>query len=365
MYSHSCLSFRHRPQLRNSLNGVSRGPYFALNWPVHRNFYLITLLLSLVPGLAKADCAGSGSDVLGQSATAMIDDVRYRLIPEIMKLKDGDVLPAEVYQNYDSRLIGASLVARYHQSDEVDGNSDKPEFDFEKNTLLQLEFNPELIKGIQQNGFLNLHQIPRSVRCPDSDLCNSYVGFRTHLENSIFKIVLDPSYEAEKGHPVDSLFPKYSFLGFDKDTDGQKNSNFTGAYGSAVAVFKDDVKGRTTFTPGDSVVTHGKDFHTLMYRSPEKLSRNDGLYWEAQIWGTLGLSDVKYFLFPCPLSSPSEATDLEAMKKTGIPIYCKKTGDNSHFEKGAVLYKGNSALVSKPEPLKGNSNEKLKVGGAE
>lgn len=222
---------------------------------MRRGFAL--LILSAFPLLAvsaQADCLPD-SNVLGKDITVLIENVKYHVIPEVMRLKDGDSLPKDLYDRYDSRLIAASLVARYHRADEKDGNSKNPEFDFQKNSLIEMEFDSKLVDSIQEHGFLNAHQVQKTwVGDASSVDGGNYRNTRALLESGFLKVQLNgDAFQADVNNPASTLLPKYSLLSFNKDPDGEKHLALLGqgGYGTAVAVFNDEIKNRTTMTPGD------------------------------------------------------------------------------------------------------------------
>lgn len=94
--------------------------------------------------------------------TVQIKGERYTLIPEILDLENGAAVPQELYERFDSRLIGASLISRLHSSRESNANVSDPETNFWKETKIQMRFDPQFIESIKKNGFLNLHQVGHS-----------------------------------------------------------------------------------------------------------------------------------------------------------------------------------------------------------
>lgn len=290
--------------------------------------------------------------VLASTSTAMIDGTLYHLIPEIMSLPDNATVPADVYTKYSPDLIAASLVARLHNADESKDNAEHPVYDYKADTMIQMKFNASNIGPIKKtDGFLNQHQIDHS----DGDL---EPGRRAEIENTLIRMRLESNYKTGIKNPVNDVRPKYSFLTFQKDTNGQQRGHFSRQYGNVVAVFKDEIKDRATFTAVDSLdgdmdsngnIVYGRvAAHTFDYRSTQRLNKipdpnqDGGDYWEAQMWGNVSLHDVNYFLIDCPGDAPVQAASLTQLKATGIPIYkCEFVKDYSHFEKGALVSAGN------------------------
>lgn len=326
-------------------------------------------ILSLVSISSTAYTAGEAKDAFGNEnwkvssavissdskPTAIIEEQAYYLIPEILDMRDRETVPSEIYIKYDSRLIAASLVYRLHESREQQDNAFAPETDFKTRTVIQMRFPPELISSIAQKGFLNQHQLEHAR----GDVRR--LG-RAQTEDRMIGVRLENDYVESFENPVNFVRPKYAFLGFDRDANGEQHSAMENSrYGGAVAVFKDDVKNRATFAPQDTLGTSGRSTRTFNYRSTERLALVDS-FWEAQIWGKLTLSDVAYLLIDCPNEPKTPDTMLNSIKATGLPIYkCEYAKDHSHIERGKRIYKGNVSALPTSASIEGTDTSKLRV----
>jgi hypothetical protein len=149
-------------------------------------------------------------------------------------------------------------------------------------------------------------------------------------------------------------------------------------YGNVIAVFKDEVKNRTTFTPVDSLNgNYGLDdrigagrvqAYTFKYRSNTPLPKtpdptDDRLdYWEAQVWGKLSVRDVSYFLVSCPGDEAIADDAFESLKSTGVPIYqCEFVDDHSHFEKGNQIFPGDRSALPPRTPESGTLTSRYSI----
>jgi hypothetical protein len=185
---------------------------------------------------------------------------------------------------------------------------------------------------------------------------------------------LEYSYQGGMDNPINQVRPKYAFLAFQRDTNGQQNEHLDRVYGNVVAVFKNEVKDRTTFTPVDSLngnfdasgnLGSGKvPAYTFKYRANAPLSKipdptdANTDYWEAQVWGKLGVRDVSYFLVGCPGDEAIGKDAFESLKSTGVPIYqCAFVDDHSHFEKGDQIFPGDRAALPPRTAERGTRTE--------
>ncbi len=301
-------------------------------------------------GAESSECL-KGSGILASTSTAMISGTLYHLVPEILDLKDGQTVPADVYRKYSPDLIAASLVERYHDVNEATANAAKPAFDYEADSEVELKFSDSIIGLIMHGGFLNQHQYAASGGLYDPTA-------RAQLEDSLMGVHLEPSYVDGIGNPVNSVRPKYAFLAFDRDSDGQHHDEFSHDYGDVVAVFNDEVKDRMTFTPVDSLIAKNHlgsvTPYTVQYRSTHPIqkitvAKNFGDYWEAQVWGDLGMSDVRYFLVNCPGDQPIPNASLDVLESLNLPIYdCRNADDASHLGRGGLIFAGSPKLAPRP-----------------
>jgi hypothetical protein len=67
----------------------------------------------------------------------------------VLKLSDGQSIPKSLLEKYSTPVIGQSIVARFHQRYEAEDNESKPDFDFWKNTEIEMAFSDVYISAIQ------------------------------------------------------------------------------------------------------------------------------------------------------------------------------------------------------------------------
>jgi hypothetical protein len=310
-----------------------------------------------------------GTGVLASTDTAMIEGTLYHLVPEILKLRDKETVPADVYTKYSPELVAASLVRRLHNVNEATANVEHPVYDYESDAIIQMKFHSSTFEAIAKGkgGFLNQHEINHSGGLLDQ-------GRRASIENSLIDVRLEPTYHYGRTNPVNTVRPKYAFLSFEKNATGQQRNDFSRQYGNVVAVMKNEIKDRATFTAVDSLdgdmdssdnIDYGRiRAYSFKYRSATPIAKiydpNGEKYWESQMWGPLTFSDVDYFLVNCPGDTPVSAASLVSMKKAGLPIYkCDFVPDHSHFQKGEQLYAGDPRLAPKPRPQSGTDTSKF------
>ena len=299
-------------------------------------------------------------------ATASIGGVSYHLIPEVLRLKDGQAVPSDVYTRYSSALIGASIVQRLHLSRETDANEAAPAYDYRADAIIQMKINDVNFDSMAKSGFLNQHKIQSSS--------GAYTpNTRGAVEDNLLHTTLEADYVTGIANPVNFIRPKYAFLAFPKDSDGQQHSNFLRQYGNVVLVFNEEIKDRSTFTAADSLdkdtdgngdVDSGIVARTFFFRSKHQLKKvkdpAGGNYWETQIYGELQMSDVSYALVGCPGDTRLGSGSLDRLKKIGLPIYqCTFVKDHSHFAKGAQVFAGDPSAAPTPRPQSGSDTAAL------
>ena len=251
---------------------------------------------------------------------AVIDGESRPLIPYFLNLRDGDWLPDHVIEPYDSRIVAASLVRRLEK--EENALAQNPDYDYYQDSKIQMAFWERLIEPIANGCFKNQHQTHTSG--------GMYDGYgRASLENRMIRVKLEPSYNDAPANPVDNIRPKYAYLGLQKPKPSLI-TRFDPIYGNIIAVFKDEVKDRTTFTPGDSLVVDASETRTLHYRSTIPLQLQ-AVYWEAQVWGELCVRDVDYFLVNCRNLSDVSTGAIERLKALHKPIYKCMVGQQDRF----------------------------------
>lgn len=231
-------------------------------------------------------------------------------IPEIMDLKKNSGLPQAVLEQYDTNTIAESLV-EWVRADREKVPKRPVIYDFNKQSRIVIAFNLKNLESIQEKCFLNQHQTGTS---------NAYLGKdRLIQENKMLGLKLTLS-EKEK-----ELLPKYAYLFLDGAPESlEKDNAIVPDYGGVFAKINDRVKKRATFTSGDSLVIQAKPSDLMSFSYPlykeNQIKRNYTAYWETQIWGSLCMEDVDYFLIGCTVAFPDD--QIERLKKvTGKPVY--------------------------------------------
>ncbi len=258
---------------------------------------------------------------LPAKATASLQSLQKKLLSEILALQDGAAIPFELYQKYDSRVIGASIVARIQKRNDS-APAQKPDYDFWKDTQIQMAFEEKYFDSIQKNCFLNQHQVGTS-----KGILNP--KHRARQESSMAGLELETPYQPDRENPVHRVRPKYAFLGIQSPRSAMSQS-LINQYGNVIAVFKDEVKSRSTFTPGDSLEIGAEitDTHSFHFRSDQALAQRHR-YYETQIWGEVCLQDVAHFLVGCDSDRPVTPETRKKLQATGIPVHkCVVTDAN-------------------------------------
>ncbi len=231
-------------------------------------------------------------------------------IAEVLELKNKATIPQAILEQYDTDTIAESLVAWVkNDREKKEKKNATPIYDFKKQSRIVIAFNLKNLESIQEKCFLNQHQTGTS---------NAYLGKdRLIQENKMLGLTLGTT-EKEK-----EILPKYAYLFIDGSPMEKDNAIVTD-YGGVFAKINDRVKERSTFTSGDSLVIRAmpKDLMTFDYKlyKEGQIKRNYTAYWEAQIWGSLCMDDVDYFLIGCTVKFPED--QIERLKKvTGKPVY--------------------------------------------
>ena len=219
----------------------------------------------------------------------------------------------------------------------------------ENGSALLYFFPTEALSGILKNGILNQHQTGHSIQGGANNKKR-----RAQLEDSIIEI--ESKYNPSKSNPNHYLRPKSVILdpsGVRPDlkkmveTNGMNDGR---QYGDFIAILKDEVKSRTTWSAGDSYAPS----HTSSWQAPPIQSMRENLYevkeprgyFEAQVWGELDLRDIKEFWIP---ESTSLQT-IERLKTTGLPLYTYTAGEKhivySHLKRSKLIYPGDQEKIN-------------------
>jgi hypothetical protein len=274
-----------------------------------------------------------------QKIERQIANTTFVEIPEIAEIEDHQIIPPHLYEKYDGLQLAKSVIGRIRER-ELKPNCQS--FDYRNNSIIQMRFSAAHIASLPTSGFLNVHQIrnqsiQKQENARQRDLVESSLA-RVRFENLPY--VYQPDKESN------FLRPKYAYMGFRQDFGYNKSSDFFD-YGNVVAVFKDEVKDRATFSVTDSLahwasqgVVHNYSFD---YCETAELRRT-GPYWETQIFGPLTLDDVEYFMVNCPhterLVNKNQISQLKGLKNNfgkSLEVFACASRDGSHMVKGSRL----------------------------
>jgi hypothetical protein len=282
---------------------------------VRQELQLINLLLFFA---IFSSCASSRTNFKRSVAS---DPTQVQLIPEILNLKNHKV-SKDVFEQNDSRTIGKNLILRTQNEESKDVPAKNPIYDFYNDTSIKMFFPQGYTSSILSEGFLNAWQ--------------THHGNQWVTEDNFIDMTF-PRFQYQKNTPIDEALkvePKYAYLSMDVERPGIWKTHLDTRYGEVVAVFKNVVKSRTTFTPGNSALRIHEDYrsvvpiHTLSYKTDKNFPEPDtsdpvmNTHWEAQIWGELTIDDVDYFMVNCPFNNKTVDPDnLKLLEDTRIPVY--------------------------------------------
>jgi hypothetical protein len=211
-------------------------------------------------------------------------------------------------------------------------------------SYLLLGFEFRNLFSILDRGFLNQHNrdtLPQDQFFPEGRLKIESIISRVNWVNINETSNIDQQ-------TLISILPKYAHAVFEGDQTDIKH------WGEVYAILKPEVKTRSTWTPFDSANLEEYWNSTSIEAVSERLLSNGFVntfasvkrihintsviarnYKEAQIWGSLTLSDVAYFVFPSkPLGAPEwfiPFQDLAVQKllRSGIDVYVYDSTDNN------------------------------------
>jgi hypothetical protein len=166
----------------------------------------------------------------------------------------------------------------------------------------------------------------------ESDL----TGIKTEVAYNVSGNFLENEY-------INPIRPKYAFFG-DKNASGRLIPAYSD-YGDVIAVLKNEVKKRSTWTQGDSLNLKyyfkkniNEFVHTFYDNTANNLVRF-GNYYETQIWGPVTLNDVDHLLVGCFGNKPDH-NFYAALKQFSIPIKVLSCRKMIHYEAAAYLEDG-------------------------
>ncbi len=274
--------------------------------------------------------------VLSVSLGLFIGPTSFSAVPEILSLPQDAVVPHAIYGKYSVDAIATALVQRLHRL--VDGRTDgAPFFDFMGKTKITIAFDSKNLNSIMTGCFKNQHQTGTSRGMLAQ-------ATRASVEDHLLKLRLEDSYQSSPASIPNQIRPKYSYLSFQDFKAGMDSNTYLDRYGNTVALIKDEVKERSTFTPDDSLVvddgTEGNTVRTFFLLEKPPLG-NEERYWEVQIWGTLCSQHVEAWLVNCPTSGTKKlqtpASAIAELKATGIPVHQCEKNEFGFWKKGDEL----------------------------
>lgn len=279
--------------------------------------FLLLFLLSISYGFSKDDCPEelNLADKLTDHVSTSVTGFKHR----------GYISPEEL-RTLSSKEIGEKIVERIAaQCDHVRGGETGKTMGEESDIMM---FVPAgVIEGIEQYGFQNQHVTRTTNGCD----CRED---RYKAEGDLSGIMIGYGPKAKE------VLPKYTALSVNKK--GISYGGNASQYGDTIFMFKETVKKRTTWTEQDSLMNTpyrgSKVVNTLGFKdkADEPMKCNGG-YCEAQIWGSLDLSDVDYVMIMPGAEIP------EVLKRNNIPVYYRvdANGENTGgFKKGEVAFSG-------------------------
>lgn len=301
------------------------------------------LLVALVLATAQPGCKprrdhDSSSDVLAYSQAEVSSKFGVKLIPEVVRMPSGSPIPASILDNYDDRTIAESMIFRLHANyDDIRPGYRIGNQRWLDESILGMRFPDNLIDKIAAAGFLNQHQTKTTGGSTRLDL-------RLKCEQVLLDLALESTTGAGK-----LILPKYSWLSLNNDVALGEKYNDAAQYGNWIAVFRKEVKLRSTLTYDDSLnkVVDGSFRHDNRRTYQSTFYTTDayaikGAYLEAQIWGSVDFSDVERFLID-QSSAPASLT------RYGIPVSTysvQKDADRYNIVIGRTLYAGDPAKLA-------------------
>jgi hypothetical protein len=303
-----------------------------------RNLSKVFLILFSVLFLYQANVGASAencSRIFSKTTNTLFSPISSRLDESIASLTQNSSIPSDYYRIYDVNNIAKAIIKR------VSAEEQKYTKEFESDPKLDLIHESDIIlffwatdlESIVTKGFLNQHETKKS---------NGYYNptFRQDAEDHITGLKLGTIPEAAQ------IRPKSAFLNIKSDvTLSNKSHQLLGQYGNIGAVMKTNLKNRSLWCACDSLGIGENGPYSAddllkwrgsFARDSISTKKNYSSYYEAIIYGRVGVEDVDYFLI-------SDISTLSSLKPLGIPVYSAKINmrnDRVIFEKGDLLFEG-------------------------
>lgn len=318
---------------------------------------IVPFFLAALSVLHSCKIARPAKDVPTSELTAAATSAEPALlIPEIQNLPSGGEVPSSVYARYDSRTIGENIAYRIHKNYE-EGKAPAPfavPIDIMNSTSITLRFHAALISAIFASGFLNQHQTGTSRGSLSPD-------WRANAETVLSDLRLEGGYNPTISSPVHHVRPKYSWMSIYSGASVGAKSMDASQYGEIIAVLKEEVKLRSTFTFTDSLSpakaenyagTKRRAMQSTFYG--DSVAHSSGYYLEAQIWGELDISDIAYFA----VLGGTSAGVINQLASSGLPIkeyQVKNLNGRMQFEAIRELRPGDAVKMTKLQQKLDNS----------
>jgi hypothetical protein len=242
-------------------------------------------------------------------------------IAEILKLGPKEVIPDSVYNKYDMKKVAKTVVYRLYLDEKksiTDSSYKNPSYDVYKNSEIQMAFDLQNLANIAKSGFLNQFQTGTS----NGTLSSRY---RLAAEATLTNVTFDSNFDDSKDNRIHFLRPKYAYFVPMNASSVFQSQVYIAGYGGVFAVMKDEVKNRATFTSKDSLAAYDgstrADIHTYKFMERRSYPRTSEAYYEAQVFGPLTLSDVKYLMINCPGQAGVNIEALTRILKTAAPDF--------------------------------------------
>ena len=213
-----------------------------------------------------------------------------------------------------------------HRKRKIEAKSPKDDFNYKNDSVITLSFHQDHIENIiKTKKFLNRFQMTQHK------MNNVYLQKRMDLEDEMIQLKLNFEIYKEYKNRINNIRPKYAFI-LNNNTYHYPKSRISFEYGNVFAVFKENIKERSTFTIGDSAEFNlGKYAKTFSYNGKiNHFYNTDNNYWEAQIWGPLELEDVSYFLVNCPFTPKTNRANILKLIKSNIQVYTCDFDENTY-----------------------------------
>lgn len=268
------------------------------------------------------------------------------LLNEIMAFSGSrSIMPRQLYEKYTVRELAQALVVRKSilEGDEETKKSSDPSQDY-FHPLEKLRpvvfFHGRDLETILRQGFLNQHVTRQSsgLLAPRR---------RARVENQMIRAALEVRYRSYRDSIVHQLRPIYGNHFFEFDLYPRSTDTLYGRlaskYGSVTAELFEDVKWRSSWNPGDSILIpeQVRTFFTSASRTVQFRH-----YIDLQVWGGLSLEDIQAFW----VSSHVSPDVLSLLKKTGRPIWeyeyvSRGNGSYSIRTPVKLIYAGNPDVL--------------------